>query len=127
MAIRHTFIFICFLLIVQQGTAQTQEIRIRQVSGINGLGLGRITSIMQDHNGVMWFTDETNKCLTRYDGKRMIPATPLPSLVSTRNASLKIQRAFSGLVSMEAAWTGLIPPQNDLSTSGTGRMNRAAC
>lgn len=51
--------------------AQTQEIKFNLINGMNGIFLGKINSITQDKDGVMWFSDQTNRCITQYDGSRM--------------------------------------------------------
>ena len=67
---------ICILISIfclpGNSTAQTQEIKFTSISGMNGIFLGKINSITQDKDGVMWFSDQTNRCITQYDGSRMI-------------------------------------------------------
>ena len=41
------------------------------VHGTNDFSIGKVTSIAQDRFGYMWFTDQTNNCLVRYDGYRV--------------------------------------------------------
>ena len=63
---------ILLLVIVQQGTAQNNELKFNLVEGVNGSLLGNITAITQDRNGYMWFAGQGAGCLYRYDGNRMI-------------------------------------------------------
>ncbi len=68
--LRHIIILLC--LIPVYCIAQTQEIKFNLINGMNGIFLGKINSITQDRDGVMWFSDQTNRCITQYDGNRMI-------------------------------------------------------
>ncbi|MDQ6608930.1 MAG: histidine kinase [Bacteroidota bacterium] len=61
-----------FLLHARGIHAQTQHIKFNLVEGINGVSLGKINGITQDAQGFMWFADQNNNCITRYDGYRMI-------------------------------------------------------
>ncbi|HSF88467.1 MAG TPA: two-component regulator propeller domain-containing protein, partial [Saprospiraceae bacterium] len=67
---RHVIILLC--LVPVYCTAQTQEIKFNLINGMNGIFLGKINSITQDKDGIMWFSDQTNRCITQYDGSRMI-------------------------------------------------------
>ncbi len=51
--------------------AQTQNVHIEQISGTNGISLGKINAITQDKQGFMWFSDQTNGSIVRYDGSHM--------------------------------------------------------
>jgi signal transduction histidine kinase/ligand-binding sensor domain-containing protein len=51
--------------------AQTQPVKFNLIAGANGISLGKINGITQDKKGVMWFTDQTNRCITRYDGNHL--------------------------------------------------------
>ncbi|MGB3079929.1 MAG: two-component regulator propeller domain-containing protein [Saprospiraceae bacterium] len=48
--------------------AQTNEIKFDLLPGNNGIYLGKINAITRDKHGAMWFCDQTNQCITRYDG-----------------------------------------------------------
>ena len=50
---------------------QTHEIKFKNISGTNGVAIGKITGMTRDRHGVMWFTDQTNSCVTRFDGNTM--------------------------------------------------------
>jgi len=50
---------------------QTREPKFNLIPGADGITPGRINSIIRDREGVMWFTDQTNKCIIRYDGTHM--------------------------------------------------------
>ena len=63
--------FILLLFHAKDSTAQTQTIKFNLVSGTNGVSLGKINSVTRDIHGVMWLSDQTNRCLTRYDGNRI--------------------------------------------------------
>jgi len=65
------FSFIFFMLLSRVGFAQTNEVRFHLITGSNGINLGKINSIAQDKFGRMWFSDQTNGCITRYDGSLM--------------------------------------------------------
>ena len=65
------YIVVFLLIISKEGRAQTQEVKFNLVAGTNGISLGKINGITRDKNGVMWFTDQTNRCITRYDGNHL--------------------------------------------------------
>ena len=60
-----------FLFFTKESTAQKVPLDFNLVSGTNGISLGKINGITQDKWGYMWFVDQTNRCLIRYDGYRM--------------------------------------------------------
>ena len=62
--------FILFLFSIKS-SAQKIQFEFNLVSGTNGISLGKINGITQDKWGYMWFVDQTNKCLIRFDGYRM--------------------------------------------------------
>jgi hypothetical protein len=64
------YFFILFLFSIKS-TAQKIPLDFTLVPGKNGLSLGKINGITQDKWGYMWFVDQTNKCLIRFDGYRM--------------------------------------------------------
>ena len=66
------YLFVSLLFVSGYSPAQTQEIKFNLINGMNGIFLGKINSITQDKEGAMWFSDQTNRCITRYDGNRMI-------------------------------------------------------
>ena len=51
--------------------AQIQQLKFNKIAGSNGISLGKINAITQDSYGFMWFSDQTNGCLVRYDGNHM--------------------------------------------------------
>jgi signal transduction histidine kinase/ligand-binding sensor domain-containing protein len=59
-------------LIICTGFAQVHELKFNLVEGEGGNPLGKITSIVQDTYGYMWFAGESERCLYRYDGIRMV-------------------------------------------------------
>src|SRR6266480_3559475 len=65
------FIFLMLLLVTQGVDGQRQPLDFNLVSGTNGISLGKINGITQDKWGYMWFVDQTNRCIIRFDGSRM--------------------------------------------------------
>jgi len=65
------FVFISLFLFPIKSTAQKIQLDFNLVSGKNGISLGKINGITQDKWGYMWFVDQTNKCLVRFDEYRM--------------------------------------------------------
>jgi signal transduction histidine kinase/ligand-binding sensor domain-containing protein len=61
------FIFLNFTSLM----AQEQQLSFEHVTGTNGISLGKINAIMQDNNGFIWLSDQTNRCIVRYDGNTM--------------------------------------------------------
>lgn len=62
---------VLMLLIAQVSMSQFVQPEFDLVSGNNGISLGKINGITQDKWGYMWFVDQTNRCLIRFDGYRM--------------------------------------------------------
>jgi len=66
------FSFLVFTLtLFNIGTAQTKQLKFTEIEGSNGITLGKINAITQDQNGFMWFSDQTNEVIIRYDGSYM--------------------------------------------------------
>ena len=51
--------------------AQTNDLNFNIVSGSNGVLLGKINGMTRDKYGYMWFSDQSNRCIIRYDGTKM--------------------------------------------------------
>jgi signal transduction histidine kinase/ligand-binding sensor domain-containing protein/AraC-like DNA-binding protein/AmiR/NasT family two-component response regulator len=51
--------------------AQTNRVTFDIIPGANGITLGKVNSVTQDKYGFMWFSDQTNQCIVRYDGSTM--------------------------------------------------------
>src|SRR5436190_18766763 len=58
------------LLLEKKAPWQIIQTDFNLARGANDFSLGKI-SLAQDRFGYMWFTDQTNNCLVRYDGNRM--------------------------------------------------------
>ena len=66
------FLFaLLFAFACNNGLGQTREPKFNLISGADGITPGRINCITRDREGVMWFTDQTSKCIIRYDGTHM--------------------------------------------------------
>ncbi len=66
------FLFLLLYPATQDSHAQIQQIKFNLVEGTDGVSLGKINGITQDTKGYMWFADQDKKCITRYDGYKMI-------------------------------------------------------
>jgi signal transduction histidine kinase/ligand-binding sensor domain-containing protein len=66
-------IYILFLLLslAKDVASQTQQVKFNAVSGTNGVSLGKINAITRDKYGFMWFSDQSNRCIVRFDGSHM--------------------------------------------------------
>jgi len=66
---------IVFLLVLFSSNldiiAQVVKPSFNIVRGTNTYTVGKVVSMAQDKYGYMWFADQTNDCLVRYDGYRM--------------------------------------------------------
>ncbi|HKC36002.1 MAG TPA: two-component regulator propeller domain-containing protein, partial [Chitinophagaceae bacterium] len=67
----YLYFFIPLFLFSKENFAQKTPIDFNLVTGLNGIGIGKVNGITQDKRGYMWFCDQGNSCLTRYDGYRM--------------------------------------------------------
>jgi len=59
------------LLLAKEMSSQVIRPDFNLIRGTNDFSLGKVNSIGQDRFGNMWFTDQTNNCLTCYDGYPM--------------------------------------------------------
>ena len=75
--IRHLGIRIGILLVmvsfcpVTLLIAQTHGVNFEKISSSNGISLGKINAMTQDAQGFMWFSDQTNHSIYRYDGSHL--------------------------------------------------------
>src|SRR4030095_9880423 len=65
------FFYTLLLFRGEDCSAQIPQIKFNLVEGTNGISLGKINGITQDKWGYMWFVDQTNRYLIRFDGYRM--------------------------------------------------------
>ena len=59
------------VLFLNSAYAQKVQLDFNLVTGGNGITLGKINGITQDKWGYIWFADQSQRSLTRYDGYRM--------------------------------------------------------
>src|ERR1051326_1079870 len=63
---------IIFLILLSKGFyAQEKPLAFNLVTASKSVSVGKITSITQDKWGFMWFVDQGNSQLIKYDGYRM--------------------------------------------------------
>jgi ligand-binding sensor domain-containing protein/signal transduction histidine kinase len=60
------------LLLFHSGFTQNQELKFTLVTNPNGKSLGKINAISQDPHGYIWLAGQSEKCIYRYDGNRII-------------------------------------------------------
>jgi signal transduction histidine kinase/ligand-binding sensor domain-containing protein len=51
--------------------AQIQDVRFNLFTGTNGVTLGKINNMVRDKYGFLWFSDESNRSIIRFDGSHM--------------------------------------------------------
>jgi len=66
-----TILFFILLLFSKQNFAQKAPLDFNLVAGTNEISIGKILGITQDRQGYMWFCDQNNGCVIRYDGYKM--------------------------------------------------------
>jgi signal transduction histidine kinase/ligand-binding sensor domain-containing protein len=66
-------LLICVFLValVIKSAAQTQQLKFNLITGTNGISLGKINCVIQDKYGFIWLSDQSNRCIIRYDGNHM--------------------------------------------------------
>src|SRR6185436_12074872 len=70
--VKHGFLFLLFLFFSNLDIiAQVVKPSFNIVRGTNTFTIGKVVSMAQDKYGYMWFADQQNACLARYDGYRM--------------------------------------------------------
>ncbi len=75
----NTCIVICFLLSAINSSAQIQQVKFNLITGTNGVSVGKITGITRDKYGFMWFADQSNHCLIKFDGSHMMRYHNVPN------------------------------------------------
>ncbi len=65
------FCFIFLLFLFNQGFAQIKNVKFTSVAGTNGISFGKINAIVRDKYGYLWLSDQSNRCIIRYDGSHM--------------------------------------------------------
>ena len=68
---RCIYLALFILLPTLQSLAQSHDVKFNRLLGKNGVALGKIVGITRDRHGAMWFADQTNRCITRFDGNTM--------------------------------------------------------
>src|ERR1044071_6093869 len=68
-------LYFLLLVITLPAYASSQEspLNFDHITGAKEVSLGKITSITQDKFGYMWFADQTNRSVMRYDGYTIKP------------------------------------------------------
>jgi ligand-binding sensor domain-containing protein len=64
-------ITVLLVLCLTQARSQEGLVNFDRVVGTKEVSVGKIAGITQDKFGYMWFTDQSNRCVIRYDGYRM--------------------------------------------------------
>jgi signal transduction histidine kinase/ligand-binding sensor domain-containing protein len=67
----HPIIIVLLLFVTKGSISQVVLPSFNPVRGTNSYTLGKVVSMAQDKYGYMWFADQTNGVLVRYDGYRM--------------------------------------------------------
>ena len=67
---------LCYLLVFtlcvsNLSNSQVEQLKFNKIEGSNEITLGKINAIAKDGNGFMWFSDQDNRCIIRYDGSHM--------------------------------------------------------
>jgi ligand-binding sensor domain-containing protein/signal transduction histidine kinase len=65
------FSFIFLLLLSKESFTQIKTVKFATITGTNGISLGKINAIIRDKYGYLWFSDQSNRCIIRFDGSHM--------------------------------------------------------
>jgi ligand-binding sensor domain-containing protein len=65
------YILAVVLCLPIKNSAQIQQLKFNKVTGTNGISLGKINGMTMDKYGFMWFSDQSNRSIIRYDGVQM--------------------------------------------------------
>src|ERR1044071_7755325 len=68
---RHNIIIVMLFFFAKLSISQVVLPSFNLVKGTSSYTLGKVVSMAQDKYGYMWFADQTNQCLVRYDGYHM--------------------------------------------------------
>ena len=64
-------ILIFLLFLAFNSHSQTQQVKFNPVTGTNGVSLGKINGMAKDKYGFIWFSDQSNRCIIKFDGSHM--------------------------------------------------------
>ncbi|HEY3370436.1 MAG TPA: two-component regulator propeller domain-containing protein [Prolixibacteraceae bacterium] len=59
------------LFLANESLSQTKQVKFNLFTGTNGVTLGKINGMTRDKYGFMWFSDQSNRCIIRFDGSYM--------------------------------------------------------
>lgn len=65
------YLTICFFMFQNLTFAQERSVRFTLFAGIEDFTLGKVNCITQDSLGYMWFSNQTQQCINRFDGYHM--------------------------------------------------------
>ena len=68
---KRLYSFLMLLLFAQNIAAQHPLLDFNLIKRVSGFTIGKITGITQDRSGYMWFADNDNNCVLRFDGYKM--------------------------------------------------------
>ena len=84
---RQVCLFIFLFFLSKEIFAQEKPLAFKLVTGSQNVSVGKINGITQDKWGYMWFVDNGNRYLIRYDGYRMEKYKHNPSDTNSINIS----------------------------------------
>ncbi len=108
-------LFLKYIIIISlsilsiEGSAQSKDVRFSLVSGASGFSLGKINSIMRDHYGFIWLSDQSHGGIVRYDGNQMIQYKNIPKNPNSLGGSYPecLSIDSSGIIWIGFTGTGL--------------------
>ena len=65
------YLLVFTLCLSNFGISQSQQLKFNKIEGSNEITLGKINALAKDSRGFMWFSDQDNRCIIRYDGSNM--------------------------------------------------------
>jgi hypothetical protein len=54
--------------ICRDGLSQARPLNFEVITSFNGISVGKVNAFVQDKYGYFWLSDQTNRCLLRFDG-----------------------------------------------------------
>src|SRR5215831_2966380 len=64
-------LFIFLFILSKETNAQMKDVKFNLFKGTNGITVGKINAMVRDKYGFLWFSDQTNRCIVRFDGSHM--------------------------------------------------------
>ena len=110
MKIRPFYIAVVLALYSHALVGQNQRYQFTRMNVLESASIGKVNFIAEDKNGFIWFSEETNNALTRFDGFNIMryrqDSNNENSLGGTHPECLLVDRLGNIWIGFFGKWTG---------------------